>query len=90
MLLFMVLLLKQPPDLDLDFWHIKSKKPLPSYKPLLLHGHKYCIFSTTQSIHSNDYIKYPFTDTFQAQSTYVANYSMTILPFPTMPSHLKT
>ena len=46
MLLFVMLLLKKPPDPSLDFWHIKSKKVPSNQKPTLLHGRNYCLFSS--------------------------------------------
>ena len=82
----MILLLKKPPNPSLDFWHIKSKKIASSSKPMLLHSRKYCMFSTLQSVHTNNFINYDFIDNLKAQSAYIVNHSATYLLFPKIPS----
>ena len=83
MLLFMILLFKKPPDTSL------SKKAPSSHQPTLLHGRKYCIVSTLQSVHTNDAINYHFSDIFKAQCHYVATHTATSIPAPRIPHRLQ-
>ena len=88
MFLFIVLLLKKPPDQSLDYWHIPSKKPV---KPMasLPHGRHRCIFSTLNSAHNNDHFILPFTSTHSDQLNLFNNNIMTAPAFPRPSSRLK-
>ena len=82
MLLFMLQLLKKPPDPSLDFWHIATKKSPPIQAPLLYGRHR-CLFSSLNSVNNQDHIHFSLISPWSAQLSY---FNSNIASAPVLPS----
>ena len=88
MLLFMLLLLKKPPNPILDFWHIPTNKSPPPQQPLLYGQHRYLFFSLN-SIHNKDHINLSISTLWSQQLYYFQSNIASALVFPPMPRRLQ-
>ena len=86
-LLFVILILKQPPDPYADLWHIPSHKP-PKRLPPQLYGRSMCIFSALNSVNTFEPIHLEFSSQLHAQQTFFDQHINKSLPFPSIPSRL--
>ena len=88
MILFLLLLLKKPPDPSLDFWHIASTKSPKRCQPILYGCTRY-IFSSLNSVNNYDHIILLLMSSWSDQNQYFQSNIKRQPTFPIMPSHFK-
>ena len=86
-LLFLIILMRKPPDPSMDFWNKKTNK-LPKQPPTILYGRKHCLYSSLNSVNTNDYAIFPISDQWKNQVQYFNDNTSAHPIVPRIPNRL--